>query len=185
MNDLGFTIPQAEQMGPPRWMLSFADLMSVLLTFFVLLFSMSVPPESQDQKQNDLKNTGDAAFSLKTAPLDTKIKIAKTDQALSTNYISDVIRNRMVDHPELAKANIEADDVKLTISISANEFTDEYAANLADILKSLTNRTSVYSSVIDQSKAVVEKLQQFGLDRNISFYESHDKSGKIDIVIYP
>lgn len=38
---------QAEQAGSPAWMTTYSDLMSLLLTFFILLFSMSVVSEER------------------------------------------------------------------------------------------------------------------------------------------
>ena len=185
MNDLGVDNSVPAIGAPPRWMISFADLMSVILTFFVLLFSMAAPPSTEDQKDNGLEKTEEAAFSVNKGTNDTNIKTARTDQDLSTNYLADVIQNRMATYPELAKAKLEATDDKLSISITASEFNDEYAANMAQILKSLDNKAAIYSAVLDQSKAVVEKLQEKDVEKNIAFYESKDMAGKIDIIIYP
>ncbi len=63
--------PIVVQMGAPEWMVTFGDLMSLLLTFFVLLFSIS---EVKDQKifdmvvafrsEFELESDGDGAFLL-------------------------------------------------------------------------------------------------------------------------
>ena len=169
--------------GPPRWMISFADLMSVILTFFVLLFSMSSPPKSSEELDNKLKGNSEAPYSAQSDNLKSKIKTARTDQDLSTNYLADVIENRVATYPELANSRITAGDDRLTISIAAAEFNDKFAANIAEILTSLNNRSAIYSENLDQSHAVVEKLQQSGLERNIAYFEGHDMQGKIDIVV--
>ena len=181
-----FSIDKPQNFGPPRWMLSFADLMSVILTFFVLLFSLSVPPSSKVDQDNKLTGNSEAAFSVKHAKSFNGVQAAVTDKDLSTNYLADILKNRMATYPELAKAKLEqTENDNLTISIAANEFSDEYAANMALVLKPLTNKVAIYTAALDQSKAVVDKMQQKGLDRNISYFESHDIPGRIDIVIYP
>ncbi|MDZ7835774.1 MAG: flagellar motor protein MotB [Alkalibacterium sp.] len=38
---------KANQAGSPAWMATYSDLMSLLLTFFILLFSMSVVSEER------------------------------------------------------------------------------------------------------------------------------------------
>lgn len=48
-------------MGAPEWMVTFGDLMSLLLTFFVLLFSVS---EIKDQKIYDLIRSFDNYFKI-------------------------------------------------------------------------------------------------------------------------
>ncbi len=184
MNDLGIDNAPAIS-GPPRWMMSFADLMSVILTFFVLLFSMSVPPHSKDKIDNNMSKTAEATFAVSKTEVETNIKTAKTDQGMSTNYLTDVIKNKIAISPELAKARLVPDDEKLAISIKPTEFDDAYAKGMAGILKTLDNRVAIYSVNLDQSRAVMKKLQENGLEKNISFLESQDASGKIDIVIYP
>src|SRR5699024_11177208 len=53
--------------GAPAWMMTFSDLMSLLLTFFILLFSMSPVSEEKFQAasqsiQSALLNTGGNAI---------------------------------------------------------------------------------------------------------------------------
>ena len=44
---------QAEQAGAPAWMTTYSDLMSLLLTFFILLFSMSAVSEERFKEAAD------------------------------------------------------------------------------------------------------------------------------------
>lgn len=44
---------QAEQAGSPAWMTTYSDLMSLLLTFFILLFSMSAVSEERFKEAAD------------------------------------------------------------------------------------------------------------------------------------
>src|SRR5689334_18096908 len=103
MNNFKFEPQTTIETGPPRWMMSFADLMSVILTFFVLIFSMSAPAAKSSAEVN-LTGSEEAAFSVDRGNVQTKIKTAVTDQDLSTNYIADIIKERMAAYPELADA---------------------------------------------------------------------------------
>jgi len=58
---MGKKIKQAEAPGTPDWIVTFTDLMSLLLTFFVLLLTFSTP---RMEKLFDLRGSIDAAFGI-------------------------------------------------------------------------------------------------------------------------
>lgn len=170
--------------GPPRWMLSFADLLSVILSFFVLIYSMSKPPDHHIPNAGDAR-TSKAPFSVTRHNSSSQIGLSSTDQDLSTNYLYDIIKEKVAMHNEQAKMQIISEADRLVISTKNEDFDDNVAIHMATIIKGMSNRVEIYSDNIDHSYSILKMLQQNGMDKNINFFASNDSQGKIDIVVYP
>lgn len=106
--------------GPPPWMLSLADLISLLLTFFVMLFAMSkVKIDRWDEVVDSLSQ------SITPSPVeDTDEPMANMNiprvyrkPAMNLDYLSAVIDDAIDDNPVLGDARMSRDADKLVISL--------------------------------------------------------------------
>ncbi|NIZ01377.1 OmpA/MotB family protein [Thalassospira lucentensis] len=106
--------------GPPVWMLSLADLISLLLTFFVMLFAMSkvkvdrwdevVDSLSQSIKPSPKEDNDEPSASLNIPRVYRK-------PAMNLDYLSAVIDDAIDDNPVLGDARMSRDANKLVISL--------------------------------------------------------------------
>ena len=106
--------------GPPVWMLSLADLISLLLTFFVMLFAMSkVKIDRWDEVVDALSQ------SIKPAPKEendepmASLNIPRVYRkpAMNLDYLSAVIDDAIDDNPVLGDARMSREADKLVISL--------------------------------------------------------------------
>ena len=106
--------------GPPVWMLSLADLISLLLTFFVMLFAMSkVKVDRWDEVVDSLSQ------SIKPSPKEdndeptASLNIPRVYRkpAMNLDYLSAVIDDAIDDNPVLGDARMSRDANKLVISL--------------------------------------------------------------------
>lgn len=167
---------------PARWILSFADLLSVILCFFVLMYSMSQPNDKIVEKY-DNNSTNQA--SINTSPNNQNIKIAKTDINLSTSYLMNVIAEKANRDSDLQQLNLSQKGENIVISLTETQFNSQLAPKLSALLKPISNDIFLFTSDLDKSYDVANILKQNYMDKNITIIESPNRKGKIDFVIYP
>ncbi|OKH89037.1 chemotaxis protein MotB [Thalassospira sp. TSL5-1] len=109
-----------ERTGPPVWMLSLADLISLLLTFFVMLFAMSsVKVDRWDEVVDSLSQ------SIRPDPVDptdeptSQMNIPRVYRkpAMNLDYLSSVIEGAIRKDPILQQARLKHSADKLVISL--------------------------------------------------------------------
>ena len=102
------------------WLLTFTDLTALLLTFFVLLYSMSTI--NDDDWQNlvealspKLRSVQEVTVALPTSDQDAKAveRIPGTDLA----YLSKLLRELVVEDPILSRAEITRQDERIVFSL--------------------------------------------------------------------
>lgn len=105
----------------PLWLITFTDIMALMLTFFVLLYSMSVP---EVEKWEDLSTSINKGFSKFYSPRNFSgaqdtISIDKIDrtEALDLNYLRDLIEAKMKDNDLLGGVKIITGKDKIIISL--------------------------------------------------------------------
>lgn len=116
---------QQEEGGSDGWITTFSDLMSLLLTFFILLFSMSsVSEEKFNSASQSIQNAliGEAAGSSiiegsGISNLDTGNGTGGTEQSESTNEIP----QKVTEMYEEAMAIIEEEGIEDQISVSSDQ----------------------------------------------------------------
>jgi chemotaxis protein MotB len=116
------------------WLISFTDVMALMLTFFVLLFAMSNP------KQEEWKNFTQqiqANFNRFQGALDNRgaedaINIEKINfsQALNLNYLRALIENLISKEPSLGSARLIDNGDSLIISLPQNILFDVGQADI-------------------------------------------------------
>ncbi|WP_258549153.1 flagellar motor protein MotB [Thalassospira profundimaris] len=109
-----------EPKGPPVWMLSLADLISLLLTFFVMLFAMSsVKVDRWDEVVDSLSQ------SIRPDPVEptdeptSQMNIPRVYRkpAMNLDYLSSVIEGAIRKDPILQHARLKHSADKLVISL--------------------------------------------------------------------
>lgn len=146
---------------PPSmaWLLTFADLVSLMITFFVLLFSMKVPDA---QKWADIQGSMVGTFAVRKPVVDTQPdKIQTLDdlnlvEADNLAYVESILATRFREDPSLEGVEVRRDHKKDALLISlpstllfeagSSLFLDEgYEAisSLGDVLRHLDNNIEV------------------------------------------
>ncbi len=143
--------------GPPPWMLSLADLISLLLTFFVMLFAMSkVKIDRWDEVVDSLSQ------SIKPSPVEesdeptAQLNIPRVYRkpAMNLDYLSAVIDDAIDDNEVLGDATLSRDADKLVISLpgdilfisGSSDMTDKARQALfvlGGVLRNIGNRIGV------------------------------------------
>ena len=165
----------------PRWMLSFADLLSCIMAFFVLLYSISAPTEV---KHNNLKGDSESAEAVKKTVILTNVQLAKTDQDLSITYLYNVIKEKIAAYPELKNVIVTPSPTELNLTVDVATFKKS-ATQLTSVLRAIPNRVEIYSPDLELSAKALEILRRYDLDKKINYFEDRNLEHKIDIIIYP
>lgn len=107
--------------GPSIWLISFTDVMALMLTFFVLLFAMSNPKQEEweDFTKNVQKNFNRFYGQVLNRGQEDAINIAKINfsQALDLNYLKALIENLIEKEPSLRIAKLIDNGDSLIISL--------------------------------------------------------------------
>ena len=113
-------LPTSQAAASKAWMLTFTDLVSLMLTFFVLLFSMSnVKVDQWENIIDSLSNT------LKPTPVETTPTISATfnigtlfrKQAIDLDYLAGVLSDNLKPLTQLASARVIRLEDRLLITI--------------------------------------------------------------------
>jgi chemotaxis protein MotB len=146
---------------PPSmaWLLTFADLVSLLITFFVLLFSMKNVDESQwDALVGELQGI----FAVQKAVFDTRptsehtIEKVDLSEADNLTYLQNLLKTRFNTDPVLSAVTSSRDQKLNRLNIivpsallfqsgssALNAQGEKAMRNLADILRHLDNRVEI------------------------------------------
>ena len=115
------------------WIVSFADLLSLLLTFMVMLFAMSAmdspaapPAPATDTLAASIDWPG---LRLPEAAARYGIDSARPAPALDLDYLAEVLRTTLRVEPLLASARIERHDERLVLSLPGVLLFDPGAAS--------------------------------------------------------
>jgi len=155
MVDVGNSLTRA---ASGAWMLTFTDLVALMLTFFVLLFSMSTV--EQYKWQNLVRSL---AGQLDSIQAHDKVKPAIAFQiaqdlpqpGTDLNYLAPVIEQQLVAEPALAGGTVRLQAAQLVVSWPAGAFFDSESGVLASradaavyalsrLLQTLENRIEIH-----------------------------------------
>ncbi len=124
-----------EQGGDPAWMLTFADLVSLMLTFFVLLFSMSsVKTAKWEQMVQALTRRLNPTQQAQVSASSARHNIPKTfrPQAVNLKYFSALLEEKREDDPVLERSVQTLSDGALRLSMPADLLFEQGSARLTD-----------------------------------------------------
>lgn len=166
----------------PRWILSFADMLSVVLSFLVLAYSMSLPAQ---KKERFFGKEGGGAFSVHDSRHSEDIAIAQNNQDLSTNYLQQVTEKKIKANPELVnKIVLKAQGDSLVMTVDTNDFIS-VAPSLTQMLKVMKNDIWIYAANIDTCRNAYNELNKNGFSKNVTLIQSDLAKTQIDIVVHP
>jgi chemotaxis protein MotB len=132
---------QGRDLGGHRktmWLISFTDLISLMLAFFVLMYSMS-EPESQRwiRLTKGLAETIPAARSTATAPSDRPADpraafnaqaVELRPAAVDVNYLGALLRSQTTANAELAGVEVRREDDRVVIGLPGERMFDASGA---------------------------------------------------------
>lgn len=156
---------QDERQGIVRidqgWLISFADLMALLLSFFVMLYGMSVMQTEAWQSivsslSDELSTDHDAAL-IRQLPQQTPLRqIGKEGDSLT--YLQTILGEKFRNDPVLGQLRIDREGGRLSVEFPADflfasrshaVLAERSAAItiLAESLRGITNRTELHATI--------------------------------------
>ena len=155
------SLPQEEvEEGAPLWVVTFGDLMSLLMCFFVLLLSFS---EMDRKKYKMVSGSMKQAFGIQRekpvfeSPRGQKMIAKEFDQAVIITKIEEAIKpiidEIQDDHEELKDAvELEIEDDKVTIRMMGETTFDTGKAELHPVFRPLLEKIG---AVLSQTKGEI------------------------------
>lgn len=123
------------------WLISFTDLISLMLAFFVLMYSMS-EPETQRWTRlvQGLSETIPAARSTATAPSDRpaepraafNAQAVEARAAIDLNYLGALLRSQISADAALAEVEVTREDDRVVIGLPGERVFDETGGAFTD-----------------------------------------------------
>lgn len=170
-------IPSKPAVSSNQWMLSFADLLSLILTFFVLIYSMANPI----QQTNIFKNNFDSLKHQESDINFADIKVERFATEISSEYLDNIFETTQ--NPALKNLRTSSKANKFIISIPLNKIDDKMIQQIAETIRVFDKRKHIYSNNLDFSKKIADQLRTNGVNSGLGFYEDRLIEDRIDIVI--
>lgn len=140
------------------WMTSLADLLALLLAFFVLMFSMSEIKVDRWQTVTETlgnKISDDNDLVTKTGTAEKNMAMIREPKAIDLAYLEHILNGKKQQSPLLADIEIFKAEEKLVISLAGSEFfrpgTEIESENMIEVvyllgntLRHIANRVEVY-----------------------------------------
>ncbi len=144
----------------PGWMITFADLLSLLLSFFVLLFATT---SINHQDWVRVMQPVTLYFGGKPAALPGTIAPAPTPPAaiLDMNYLTATLRQLVAQDPGLAGATVHGDDHRAVLSLPAALLPCRHAVDPG-------HRLAALATLLGNVDNQIEIMGHAGLDPTVS-----------------
>ncbi len=133
--DPGFEVRSASPAPSGAWMVIFTDLVALMLTFFVLLFSMSnVQVDRWDQMTDALSQTLNPAREKPETTVTTQYNIASLfrKRAVNLDYLGAVLEDTVVGDPVLRQGRILNLEDRLIIALPGDRLFSPGRAELSE-----------------------------------------------------
>jgi chemotaxis protein MotB len=146
--------------GPerPAWLVSFADLIALMLAFFVLLYAMQrVEHQGWESLIQSLSRTlrPDLSHQMRRPPVDENVEAVRRSRAINLAYLEALLRGHQAEDGALEGTLLRRRDESLVIMLPGDllfrpgEAAPIAAAGarlsgLASVLRNVTNRIDVY-----------------------------------------
>jgi len=114
----------------PAWMITFADLMAVLLSFFVLMYAMQAP---RGDTWNRISASLNASLGSGLAQASRPVEGSRIAQAraIDLSYLAGIVAEKMEADRTLQRATLTRRDDRLIVSLPADLLFRNGAADLA------------------------------------------------------
>jgi len=175
-------VPEAQ---PPEgtstaWMLTFADLVSLMLTFFVLLFAVSGVKVDRWQEVVDTlsRSLNPALDAAKSGSALKNIEQVEVRRATSLSYLASLFEALTADTPQLKGTSVRLLDDRLVLSLPASALFAQggtaltaaarpVMGSIGEVLNGLTNQIAVaaYAAPAAETEATYRSGWEFSLAR--------------------
>ncbi len=169
---------QSQQSGPPVWLISFTDVIALMLTFFVLLYSMTQPDPQKWDKKVGITTQAQAQYSgaRNQAGSSEGINMSRLDYAQGENldYIEAVLQEVMTDRDTIF-VSIDKNATNVLLFFNGVTPTDDifqdFIKRLTPTLNAMDNQMAI---IVDGKKAsnfvlaqdVARAIRDIGYRRN-------------------
>jgi chemotaxis protein MotB len=146
--------------GPerPAWLVSFADLIALMLAFFVLLYAMQrVEHQGWEGLIQSLSRTlrPDLSHQMRQPPVDENVETVRRSRAINLAYLEALLRGHQAEDGVLEGTLLRRRDENLVIMLPGDLLFQPGAAvpiaaagarlsGLASVLRNFTNRIDIY-----------------------------------------
>ena len=142
------------------WLISFTDVMALMLTFFVLLFAMSNPDQEKFEqfKENVQQNFNKFEGELLNRGSEDSINIARIDynEALDLKYLQVLISNLIEQNSDLSDVTIMQNAGRLILSFPEEMLFETGGATLK------TQATKTLYSVVNALRRIRNSVEVIG-----------------------
>lgn len=153
----GVLTPQRRRNDPDAWLVTFTDLIALMLTFFVMLFAMSNVKTDEWQNVTDsLRQRLSALTDQPQASPTFKLDMPSADRTpgADLDYVSEVLRAQLANHERLQRSVVRRQDGRVFVSLPADmlfasgdfelkQRASEAVFALGGILRNFENRIEV------------------------------------------
>ena len=156
---LGHSLPQPQRRknDPNAWLVTFTDLIALMLTFFVMLFAMSAVKTEQWQNLTDsLRQRLSTLLDQPQASPTFRLDMPSSDRTpgADLDYVAEVLRTQLAQHARLQRSVVRRESGRVFVSLPADmlfasgefELTERAAEAvfaLGGILRNFHNRIEV------------------------------------------
>lgn len=164
-----------------KWMLSFADLLSLVLTFFVLIYSMADPIQFTNKHTEDYNSS--IAFQLGESP--SQIKSAKQNTVVDNDYMLQVFADKSNNDEGMKKFSAKIADNNLTVQISMDNLTPSSIKAFIDTISGIDTDIRFVTQDLATSRDVANQFKNQGMENPIGYFEDKNLQNNLEIIIYP
>lgn len=164
-----------------RWLISFADLISLILTFFVMLYSMTDPVQIIPKPTKKFNSS----IEFEESGKNSQVKLQTQPGNVDNEYMESIIRDKIANDDDMKKLQVKIIDDKLTIYSSIDVLTDATIKAIYDTLSPLAASTGVVASNLTKARAVAYKFNKVGMEEELSYFEDNNLQNNVKILVYP
>ncbi len=160
MNDFEAPVMTPNENNKSAWLLTFADLLSLILTFFVLLYSMSsLKEEAWREVSQSLSQRLNPDFIIVKEPstrtAEKGVERIEEQQAINLDYLEAVLKDKMKNKEELKGVTLLRNDDRIILSLASDLFFESGSAVLQpQVMPAISALINMLSSVTNRIETI-------------------------------